>query len=67
MGHTKINNGKYHEDECLQGDHQDVEDRPSHLQYAAEDTEGETAAVHQCNQDKYHFAGKHVAIQAQRQ
>ena len=32
MGHAEIHDRQHHENESLQGDHQDVENRPANLQ-----------------------------------
>ena len=67
MRHVQVHDGQCHEDERLQGNNQNVEDRPANLQQAAEAAEHQATAVHDRDQDKNHFTGIHVAEQTQRQ
>ena len=67
MGHAEIHDRQHHEDESLQGDHQDVEDRPANLQQARGQHPDDTGAEQGCNQNKDHLAGVHVAEQSQTQ
>ena len=58
VGLAEIDDRQHHEDEGLQGDHQDMEDCPAKMQRQLPDTQ-------QRNQDENQFAGKHVAEQSQ--
>src|SRR5690606_31908315 len=65
VSHAQVYHGQHHEDKRLQGDDQDVENGPAHLQEAAEDTQNQTGTVHGCDKNENHFTGIHVAKQSQ--
>src|SRR5690554_2151874 len=67
VGHGQINNGQYHEDKRLQGNHQNMEDCPNNLQTGRQGQEEYTCAKQSGNQQENHFTGKHVAEQPQPQ
>ena len=65
MRQIHIYDGQRHKDVCLQGDDQDMEDRPAQLQEAAEYTQRPSTAIHNSDKNKYHLTSKHVAVQTQ--
>ena len=66
VSHRQVDDGQHHEDECLQGDDQDVEHSPRPLQHDAQTAEPQQAgAEHHGNQDEHQLAGVHVAEQTQ--
>ncbi len=64
MGHVQIDDGQHHEDECLQGNDQDVEDGPPKLQEAAAEAHGDIVAIHERDEDEDHLAGIEVSEQS---
>ena len=67
MGHAEIHDRQHHEDKGLQGDNQNMEYRPSHLQQPGRRHPGDTGTEQRSNQDKDHLSGIHVAEQTQAQ
>ena len=65
MGHAEIHDRQHHEDERLQGDYQDVENRPADLHQPRGNHPGNAGAEKRGDEDKDHFAGVHVAEQSQ--
>ena len=63
--HAEVHDGKNHEDKCLQGDDQNVENRPTNLQERSRQQPKDACAEQSCNQNKDHFTGVHVAKQSQ--
>ena len=74
--HRQVDDGQHHENEGLQGDHQQVEDRPRQGKHELDNQEDPTAGMRQLldtlecqhgQQQENHLAGEQVAVQAQRQ
>ena len=63
--HIHIDNSQGHKDERLQGNDQDMKNRPHKLQPAGKQPHADTCAVHDRNQNKDHLARVHVAEQPQ--
>ncbi len=61
MCHAEINDGKDHENECLQRDDQNVENGPGRTKHPLQ------VNREQGDQDEHHFACVHVAEQPQSQ
>lgn len=61
MGSAEVHHGQHHEDERLQRDHQNMEDRPRHVQCPLH------VERQQCDEDEHHLTGIHVAEQTQSQ
>ena len=64
--HVQVHDGKRHEDKRLQGDNQDMENRPTQLQKSTRYPEYPATAVHQGDQDEDHFTCIKVTEQTQR-
>ena len=64
---AQVHDGQHHEQEGLQGDNQNVEDRPAQLQHATEQRHDHTGIEHQSNKNEDHFARVHVSKQSQSQ
>ena len=60
-----IHQGQHHENECLQGNDQDVEDSPDGTRDdMTEETIHRGRTAHECNQHEYQFTSIHVAEQS---
>ncbi len=65
MGHAEIHDRQHHENKSLQGDHQNVENRPANLQQTSGCHPGDTGTEQGCNQNEDHLASVHVSEQTQ--
>src|SRR5690554_2248645 len=65
--HRHINNSQHHKDKRLQGNNNDVEQRPTQLQHARAQAEQQAGAEHNGDQNKDHLTGVEIAKQPQTQ
>ena len=49
--HAEVHDGKNHEDKCLQGDDQNMENRPTNLQECSRQQPKDACAEQCCNQN----------------
>src|SRR5690606_6116727 len=67
MRHSHVHDGQDHEHKRLESNNQNMEYSPAPLQNTGKDTQHQTGAIHNCDQNKDHFTGIHVAKKTQSQ